>query len=310
MVAVAAAATVMTSCTNEEAIGQTDTNTRVAVKFSSAVANVQTRAANASWAEEDKIGIYMLKSPYGISDISEDVENIQYEATEDTGADPATPVAFEQSGGTTIYYPESGAAVKFIAYYPYTSSGISEYKLSIDVSSQTSQPAIDVLYAATANGVHSKAPSESSVPLQFEHKLVKLVFNIVKEESDEDNDDIYTDLTGLEVTIDDQYTTAKLALSDGTTFTDLSGDDDITALTTDSDADTADAEAIVLPITTTDVTFNFTAGDGTVFTSTVPNVTWVSGKRYTYTVTLGKTEAIITGKITDWIDETGSFEAK
>jgi hypothetical protein len=292
------AATVMTSCSksNEDA----NSNDRVEVKFASAQASVETRVTDTDWAQDDPIGIYMIKATPGTltsaTDILEGVSNRNYKAS----AGGAT-ASFEQVDGT-IYYPaddQNGKVeVKFIAYHPYgtVSDNATSFVRAIDVSDQTDQSAIDFLYAPAA-ATYNK--SSGAVTLPFAHKLVKLVFSIGNDVS------VTASLDDLKVEITDQETASTLDLTDGSVPVSTGGAETITALTA---LDGASSEAIVLPNSniTSDMKFVFTNAAGEVFTGVIPDSEWEAGKKYTYSVTLKKNEAVITGTITAWGDGNGS----
>jgi endonuclease G len=286
--AIAAATVVMTSCGNDDEVVNDDD--RVAVQFSTNTADVQTRVEGTSWNGNEHIGIYMLKSNYSLSaaNISESVNNREYE-TANSGA----TVTFSPTGDTgdtdnTIYYPVAGN-VKFIAYYPYSSS-IADFKLPINVANQSVQSDIDVLYAPTADAY---TKTSGTVTLPFVHKLVKLTFNISNDAS------VTTALTGLTVTIDKLSTTGTLDLATGAVTT-TNANQTVTAKTA---ADGTSSEAIVFPAAdNTGVTLTFKNSINEEFTASVPTPEsgWTGGAEYTYTVTLTKTASEITGSISNW----------
>jgi hypothetical protein len=179
--------------------------------------------------------------------------------------------------------------VNFIAYYPHSSSISADYKLGVSITDdQSSQLATDVLYAP-AGAAYSKTSGQVTLP--FEHKLAKLEFNI-------SNDAGVTEpLADLKVKITGQPLTGKLNLTDGTVGDLGTESATITPLTV---TDGTNYEAIVLPASTSNVTFTFTNKANETFVGTVPDASWVSGNKYTYTVTLTKKEAIITGTISPW----------
>ncbi|GHU64136.1 hypothetical protein FACS1894123_08330 [Bacteroidia bacterium] len=290
MAAIAATVT-MTSCSNDdEAVNNSD---RVEVKFSTGnIANVQTRAFDQTW-ENDSIGIYMVKETPGTlaaENILENAANIRY----NSAAGGAGAVAFN-AHSTTIYYPVSGN-VKFIAYYPYRAS-LTDYKLPINLSNQSNQSAIDLLYAP-AGTAYSKTSPNAALP--FEHKLVKLVFNI------SNGAGVTSPLTNLTVAIGNQQTTGELNLVNGEVIPSAAGTTAINALVSNGGAT---AEAIVLGGFPNDK-FTFINAAGETFEAAVPDATFERGKKYTYTVTLTKATAVITGSIAAWNTGGGSVTAQ
>ncbi|GHV51748.1 hypothetical protein FACS1894181_14060 [Bacteroidia bacterium] len=282
-----AAATGLTSCLNDET-GNNNNNEPVAVRFSSGIAEVQTRVADQNWAANDQIGIYMITETPGTLAAGNILEgNLPYKAAASSATTDFTPAS------NTIYYPLSGN-VKFIAYYPY-SSPLTNYVLPVDVSDQSSQSAIDVLYAPAGTATYNK--SSGTVALPFEHKLVKLVFNI-------SNGAGVTEAlsNGISVAISGQQTAGELDLADGTV---TPGTGTAVAITASGNAT---VEAIVLPNTSTaGMGFTFTNKAGETFTGNIPalSTSWAGGNKYTYAVTLQKAGAVITGTIAAWGAGTG-----
>ncbi|GHT33701.1 hypothetical protein AGMMS49574_19910 [Bacteroidia bacterium] len=273
-----AATMVMTSCSKgDETVNNND---RVAAQFSAGnMAYVQTRVNGTDWGGGEHIGIYMLNNngsnnfSLTATNISVGVDNREYEAS--TG-----PTAtFTSPDGNTIYYPASGDDVKFIAYYPYSSSVNGAYELPVSVADQTDQSAIDVLYAPAGTASNKILPD---AVLPFEHKLVKLAFSIITS----------GDVT---IKIDNQYTTGTLNLVNGTVAPTGNETNDITV---QGQGGNSVIEAIVFPGTNTGKKFHFTDNSGT-YTVDIPD-NWVGGTLYYYSVTLVKTTAVITGTIAPW----------
>jgi|AGTN01.2.fsa_nt_gi hypothetical protein len=297
---ITAIATVITSCGNGDEVVN-NSNDRVAVRFTSAVADVTTRVNNTQWEGSEHIGIFMVGNGKALSaaNILERADNYEYKTT--TTGETAT---FTPAGNDTIYYPTAGD-VNFIAYYPY-STQLNTYGLSVNVSSQTMQSALDLLYAKST--AYNKNSGSATLP--FEHKLVKLVFNI------SNGSGVIQPLTGLEVKITNQQTTdAIFDLATGTLTGNTGGTSTITAKTAGNGEL---SEAIVLPLTdnsSVQLTFTNQANPEETFTSGVPAINgtdkeWKSGNRYIYQVVLKKNEAAIQGTIEPWIDNAGTISAE
>jgi hypothetical protein len=278
----ALAATLVTSCnSNDEVING---NEPVAVQFAAGnTASVVTRAADAEWSAGDSIGIFMYDATGALgTDIVENADNIRYNSAGGTGA-----VAFTvNTASQQIFYPVSGN-VKFVAYYPYQTP-LSDYSLPVSVASQSSQSAIDLLYAPAGTSYNKES---STVNLPFAHKLVKLAFNI------SNGAGVTASLAGLTVTVDGQLPDGMLDLADGT-VTASGTAQEITCLT--NGAGTS-SEAIVLPAASNSgKKFYFNNGVDAPFTADIPDAAWIAGNKYTYTVTLQKSAVIITGEIAPW----------
>jgi hypothetical protein len=299
MAAIAAAVVMSTvSCSVEESIsdGSGGGDKRVAVKFAAAdIAAVQTRVNGENWEGSEKIGIFMVD--HGLTTISESANNIRYETTS-TGTDATFTPA-----GSTIFYPATGS-VDFIAYHPHaTLTGTWTY--AVDVSDQSDQSAIDLLWSGVANGSGSGYnKSSGAVALNFTHKLVKLRMTLTAGDNLSDLTGLSaTDITGMNNTASFNVSTGALS-SPGTVA-------DIAPKDMGSDV----YEAILLPAAST-------AGYTVVFTVGPDTYTWtlnsgsdaisalVAGKIYDYAITVGKHELTVTGTITDWSSDTGSGDAE
>lgn len=276
------------SCSKEEA---PEVNDRI-VKFSSGItATPQTKvvtdnAGESKWQANDQIGISMVAN--GTMTIAENADNIPYKATS-----AATSTSFVPAGATTIYYPVNAPEkVDFIAYYPYDAS-VANWTVPVDVSAQTSQADIDLMYATANNSGAGFDKTSTGVNFTFQHQLVKLMLNVIK------GDGVDGDITS--VTINGMNTSAKF---------DLKGADGVTDLATpqaivphEVTASTA-YEAILLPAATLDAanTVVFTTSKDEAFTWLMTDNanTLEAGKIYTYNITLTKHAITVTGSIDSW----------
>jgi hypothetical protein len=264
-----------------------------AVKFTSAITGqIKTKAAGDKWDANDAIGVYM-KTGTGLSNVLS--ANKSYTTTGD-GAFAAS--ATDQ----TIYYPETGT-VDFIAYYPYKQS-ITGTNYAIDVTTQTNQPAIDLMYANNATGL-SKTSTVAN--LTFSHQLAKIEFTVKGGTG-------VADLTGLTAVLAGQNTRADFDLATGA-LANASSTADISAKTTTLTSSVL-AEAIVVPSADASgkvVTFSLPSGQ---FKLTLPAGTkYEAGKKYTYEIELtnGSTgttpvAVAISATITNWTNvPSGSY---
>ena len=199
--ALALLAGAMVSCSTEDTAPSTQ-NDKVAVQFTGGI-SVNTRAAGVAWADGDRIGIFMTEAGKTLSAdvIKEGVDNVCYQSN---GSIAFSPV----SGGKTVFFPIDGD-VDFYSYYPQTT--VNDYKVALNMADQTSQEAIDFMYAKTT-GCNKANPQ---VELKFNHMLSKLILNVQP-----GNGLTQDDLNKLKVTIKDQNTTATFNLADGV----ISGD--------------------------------------------------------------------------------------
>ncbi|WP_316831503.1 fimbrillin family protein [Pedobacter aquatilis] len=282
-----------TACRKDKA-PETPNEIRTAVQFSSAInGQIKTKAADNSWDANDAIGVFM-KTGTGLANTS--ASNKSYTTTGD-GQFKAS--ATEQ----TIYYPENGSSVDFIAYYPFKQSLVNN-TYAVDVNNQTTQSAIDLLYANNANGL---SKTNTNANLIFTHQLSKVEITVKAGTG-------VTDLNGLGVNVSGVKSLASFDLATGT----LSGQTqvaNVVAKTSIKNSLTV-AEAILIP--TTDET-----GTKVIFSIGTKTYTWTlpagskfeSGKKYTYEVELkgeGTTTpgiaTAIKATITNWNDvPSGSY---
>ena len=277
--ALALLAGAMVSC-NTEDTASTTPNGKVAVQFTGGI-SVNTRAAGVAWANGDRIGIFMTGTKQALSAdaIKEGVDNVCYQTS---GSIAFSPI----SGGKTIYYPIDGD-VDFYSYYPQTT--VSDYKVALNVADQTSQEAIDFMYAQT-KGCHKSIPQ---VELKFNHMLSNLVLNVQP-----GNGLTEDDLNKLKVTIKDQNTTATFNLADGV----ISGEGNPANIQMKTVKVGKKYEAILLPTksTTREIEFDLDNGHDAPFVWTMAT-DLKGGNLYNYTtVKLTRTSVELSGTIKPW----------
>ena len=277
--ALALLAGAMVSCSTEDTAPSTQ-NDKVAVQFTGGI-NVSTRAAGVAWADGDRIGIFMTETnqPLSADAIQEGVDNVCYQTS---GSSAFSPI----SGGKTIYYPIDGD-VDFYSYYPQTT--VSDYKVALNVADQTSQEAIDFMYAKTT-GCNKATPQ---VELKFNHQLCNLILNV--QPGDGLTED---DLNKLKVTIKDQNTTATFNLADGV----ISGEGNPANIQMKAVQVGKKYEAILLPTksTTREIEFDLDNGHDAPFVWTMAT-DLKGGNLYNYTtVKLTRTSVELSGTIKPW----------
>jgi hypothetical protein len=270
------------------------------VRFAGYMNAIQTRVGGANgelWTQGDHVGIYMIKAVPGELDESHPENvitgNAPYDASASTATAPLVAVA------TPLFFPNDDSEVKFLAYHPYDRTRVTNnYQVEVDLQNNQGNPAaIDLLWAFTSGASYKKSTA-TQVPLQFEHKLVKLVFTFSYPQGVAPPAD-----NTMRVTISGQYPRATLLLRYGNAVG-TGASVDITATGT-----TARVEAIVAPNTTTEgINFAFTNSAGSRYTVAAPLLTtgWTGGYRYTYNIVLRDDATRIVGSITPWIDENNS----
>ena len=277
--ALALLAGAMVSC-NTEDTASTTANGKVAVQFTGGI-SVDTRAAGQAWADGDKIGIFMIEAGKTLSAdvIKEGVDNVCYQTS---GSSAFSPI----SGGKTIFFPIDGD-VDFYSYYPQTT--VNDYKVALNMANQTSQEAIDFMYAKKT-GCNKATPQ---VDLKFNHMLSKLVLNVQP-----GNGLTQDDLNKLKVTIKDQNTTATFNLADGV----ISGEGNPANIQMKTVKVGKKYEAILLPTksTTREIEFDLDNGHDAPFVWKMDQEL-KGGNLYNYTtVKLTRTGVELSGTIKPW----------
>ena len=269
----------MVSC-NTEDTASTTANGKVAVQFTGGI-SVDTRAAGQAWADGDKIGIFMIEAGKTLSAdvIKEGVDKVCYQTS---GSSAFSPI----SGGKTIFFPIDGD-VDFYSYYPQTT--VNDYKVALNMANQTSQEAIDFMYAKKT-GCNKATPQ---VDLKFNHMLSNLVLNVQP-----GNGLTEDDLNKLKVTIKDQNTTATFNLADGV----ISGEGNPANIQMKTVKVGKKYEAILLPTksTTREIEFDLDNGHDAPFVWTMAT-DLKGGNLYNYTtVKLTRTGVELSGTIKPW----------
>lgn len=269
----------MVSC-NTEDTASTTANGKVAVQFTGGI-SVDTRAAGQAWADGDKIGIFMIEAGKTLSAdvIKEGVDNVCYQTS---GSSAFSPI----SGGKTIFFPIDGD-VDFYSYYPQTT--VNDYKVALNMTNQTSQEAIDFMYAKKT-GCNKATPQ---VDLKFNHMLSKLVLNVQP-----GNGLTQDDLNKLKVTIKDQNTTGTFNLADGT----ISGEGNPDNIQMKAVQVGKIYEAILLPTASTirEIVFDLNNGYDAPFVWKMDSEL-KGGNMYNYTtVKLTRTGVELSGTIKPW----------
>ena len=297
------AAVVFVSC-NQDDDENTDSESRKEVIFSSNIVKVTppitTRMVGNEWQSGDAIGIYMLKE--ASTDVVEDMKNIKY-TTLNNGADGTF-----SAGAVTIFFPDNGDKVRFMSYYPHTES-ITDEVYNVDVSEQTPQSKIDLLYSFNQALKYDKTTPGKKVPLVFDHMLTKINIHIKPGEglNDSDLDDIEVHFEGFNTKADFDLITGELSNSSNTSNISPAG-------MMPKDEYVVSYEAIILPTnnpTASKIVFDLKNGNGTegdegysksdVFTWTFTENELVKGTEYTYNVTVKRSGIVVEATINNWV---------
>lgn len=206
---------------------------------------------------------------------------------------PLQTYTADGAGGLTTslkqYYPASGNSVNICAYHPYDAP--QNFSVKADQRSTANYRASDLMWAVL-NSVTKDTPEADRV-LRFNHKFSKVVVRLLKGEG----------------VTDAEMSTATITLGDGDLIMDglfNPGDGSFVPETTGTgtltiakDAGTSQHAAVVIPQVMTNKKLTVVLGGGTK-DYLLPAITFQSGKRYTYTITVNKAELVVTTEIADW----------
>ena len=284
---------VLISCNQNDIEGGTS-NFKREVYFALNIINVTTpttRAAGNTWHNQDSIGIYMLDSDGDV--VVEDRNNVKYVNDEVgfTGKfNPANEI---------IYFPDDGSNVVFMSYYPFTKS-ITDNIYNVNVSSQESLPAIDLLYSFDKTKKFNKAIENKFVKLTFDHQLTKININVKPGEELPDGylDQLSVHFEGLNTTADFNLMTGVLG--------NIGNVADISTSETTVVADyNKSFEAIVLPEDPSGakIVFNLNnggEGDDDVFSWTFKDKEFEKSTEHNYNVTIRRSGIVVEATINQW----------
>jgi len=254
-----------------------------------------SRVVDNLWDESDSIGIYMVSEES--MDIVDAAENIQYVASA-SGAEGSF-----LAKDNPIYFPDNGDKVRFLAYHPYNSKVIDRvYK--VDVSDQSNQSAIDLLYSFNPDALYSKETKNERVSLSFDHMLTKIIINVKPGDglSATDLENIETVLTGVnrEVEFDLNAVDFQNYANKGT----------ISPRKTEvKNGYSISYEAIVVPtidVLGAQIVFDLKNGiEGENIASDVFrwdfDATLIRSTRYIYNVTINRSGITVESSINDWL---------
>ncbi len=255
---------------------------RVGAGFTTSIGTYATRAADDHWEAGDEVGVYMMPAGVPLSENALAL-NRRY-ITTGTSALGAATAADE------IFYPDNGAAVDFVAYYPWRET-ITDFTYPVNVATQNPFAAIDLLWSDNARGFHKGDPTAA---MSFTHRLSKIVLRIA------DDSERVADPA---VTIEGIATTAEFSLVDGS-LSNIADPADVSMIVSAAGDHSFAAEAIVIPADGVEFTLLFTIGDK-IYRKPV-TVDLVAGKKYIYNVTVtDKLYMEGEGDIVDWDEQPG-----
>lgn len=282
MVALAFAA-----CNNEEVINDGP----VAAQVSAGIEGVQTRAAGTNWDSNDQIGISCSggKTTY---------TNVLYTVSDVSSGSFASDAP--------IYFQDL-KEVTFSAYYPYAAAGGTiEKTITATDQEAEAQKKIDYMFASGAKASKQnpsvKFTNEGDTDARFTHRMSQLSFTF--------NQGADTDLTNMaDFTISGLKMEGTFNTENGTaSVTNTAQAAELKITETPSASDTYTRSLILFPQQVENGKFklSLTLGGETYKTElSVPNggTDLTAGNKYTYTITVKKTEIVVSqSSIEGWGD--------
>lgn len=302
---VAAFALTLVACNNDETDNNV-VNEPIAARFYGEISEATTRAAGTTWTVDDAIGVTGTSG-------STTYTNIKYKYV--AQSDPFAVV----TPGNEIYY-QDGSEVQFKAYYPFSGtekSAPSTVTMTIAAENQdatnksvdgkfTPQSQIDFLYGT---GKGTRTTDEGKVEFSFKHQMSKLILVFIAGNEVDLKGLTQYKLDGLEMSGSFDPTTGTAEATTPSTNTTLTIAIDGGSFTIDGKKQAS--SLILFPQTASTATLTVTVG-GKAYKATLnlPEKTaggsdkgMVSGKKYTYNVTVGTQEIIVSKAIIeDWTE--------
>lgn len=215
------------SCQQEEQLLTGDESRREIVFTSIIDDSHLSRVVDASWEQDDKIGVFMKKA--GTEEVIRG--NVPYVTKSGNGN-------FVGENGPMEFPEGEGVKVDFIAYYPYTTRAENFKQYDIDLTNQQNQRALDLMKAVNLVNRDATSPQGN---LQFRHLLSKLVLNLTPSQG--------ASLKGIKATVSALKVKGNANLAaDGT----ITLEDQTAAVEMFVNAEGTQAEAVLLPQDLTD----------------------------------------------------------
>lgn len=223
-----------------------------AIQFTSTIVEEnQSKAIGTNWEKGDEIGVFMLESglPLSTNAIVNGTNNRMFFINGTT---------FQSS--ENLFLPEN--PVDFIAYYPYKI--ITDYQYAVDITDQSNQAKIDLMYAKNARGINK---GDNKVSLIFDRQLAKISIKLTVANIDEQ------DYEKMKVVIPKVNTLGTFDLVTGKLDVNKSSQKDIEGKVINNHDGTAIVEFLLLPgESITGKTLQFLTSADTKFAWKLPKV--------------------------------------
>lgn len=316
MIAASAAIILATSCSN----GQDEVPTDVEIRLKATVDNMLVTRATAG-IQGSSFDYIDAEHP---NTINVEIIDAKVKADGTPAKKPDTPIRasyiFRTTAttgtdgglvptGTTPYFPNTGNKVNIYAYYPATVTGATtSFTVQTDQTTAAGYRASDLMYGEPAS--NPVAPTAAAVPLQFTHKLSKVIVRLQAEDGDEL---AASELANATVTMKAMASTPVSTTGEATPQNWASA----TASTinmggmTVSPSNNAvyETAAVIVPQTIANASANVIAvtlpGIGTCYYTPQHELNIVAGHSHVFTFTLGLNQIRVTATMEPWESEAG-----
>lgn len=296
----------LTACSSgqDDALIPKDDGERVALQLTACMpataTEAMTRAAGNAWEANDAIGVFAVQ--HNTNQVTAGASNVSYTvASAGAGFKTFNPT------GAPAYLPTDGSLTDICAYYPYQNDIADPTQVAISMLDQTNQAAIDWMLSGRTQytelgGTTPISRQNPTCQLQFSHRLCKLQFNIVNDESVEDVDltnNPQLQIVGMSPVGFLNLLTGSITTNGGNTTPVLAKE-----MATAATGYKKSYEAIMLPQTAGNCVVSFILGTSPTqayYTFIMPARTFEAGNRYIYNVTIRNKSVTITSTTLDWI---------
>lgn len=268
---IAAAATLLTACNKDN---EMETPWNGEIRLSSGVTVQQTRA-NSGDVPDKQIASGQTVQVVVTKQISDTKTYTGYDQALTAGGDGTF------TGGTTMYYPQSGIGVSIYAFHPATAGA--SFVTNADQNSDVNYYSSDLLYSDEKN----YARQNNSHSLTFKHKLSKLTYTLVAGTGN-------PTIAGATVKWKNVCNTAAFEKTTGAVSNPSNATDIIPHATYGT---------IIVPQTVSANTalLEVTLADGAVLTYTPTDAqVFASESKYNYKITVNLSDLTVTSTVTDW----------
>ena len=181
---IAAAATLLAACTQENEVQ----NNPVEARITAGVSGPKTRAVDNGW-NADHIGVMAVDAPGESTTMSKKYKNVEYQTASTGISADFTPA----TNGYGIFFEDASREFTFAAYAPYETSHAASLpgnkgKITVNTENQHTvekQEAIDYIYATGAKGSKSNPvisftdnTAAGGSDCSFKHKMARLILKV------------------------------------------------------------------------------------------------------------------------------------